>query len=397
MPELVLRPDRVAAGGEAIARDDDGRVVFVRGALPGELVRVAVSTERKDWARGDAVEVLEPSPDRVVPPCPSRRAGCGGCGWQHVALDAQRELRVAVVVDALRRIGGVGEPLVERGGGVGPWDYRTSVRVAPDPDGRAGFRVEGSHDVVAAPDCLIAHPALSELLPQLELRGDVELSLRVSAATGRLNARWDPTTGSVAGLPADVDTGRDASIEEDVGGVRLRVSMRSFFQSGPAAAELLVDTVRRAAPELASASAIVDAYAGVGLFARCLVEGSTRVVAIETSRAAIADARHNLHDRPAEIVKSEVGGWRVPADLDVDVVVADPARTGLGRPGVNALTATKAPALVLVSCDPASLGRDVRLLREAGYGHERSEVIDTFPHTTHVEVVSRFTRPGERR
>ncbi len=390
MTVITLRPDRFAAGGEAIARDDDGRVVFVRGALPGEVVTVALVVEKKDWARAETVRVDEPSPDRVAPPCPSRRAGCGGCGWQHATVDAQRRARLAIVSDALRRTGGIAEPLVELGGGVDPVGYRTTIRVAPTADGVAGYHAEHSHDVVPAPACLIAHPTLAALLPGLRLDPGVEPTLRMSVATGDVAARWDRTVGDVTGLPAGTLLGAAATLEEDVAGHRLRISMGAFFQSGPLAADLLVDGVRRAAPELADARLVVDAYAGVGMFAVCATGSDARIIAVETSRAAVADATHNLRDRRAEVVRGEVGGWRSTADEPVDVVVADPARSGLGKPGVNALARTSTPVLVLISCDPASLGRDAKLLAAAGYRHERSEVVDTFPHTTHVEVITRF-------
>ncbi|HEU4840013.1 MAG TPA: TRAM domain-containing protein [Ilumatobacteraceae bacterium] len=392
MPTLMLRPDRFAAGGDAVARDDDGRVVFVRGALPGETVEAEVVTEKRDWARARVTAVLVASPDRVVPPCPSRRAGCGGCGWQHLTVEAQRAARVAIVTDALRRAGGITDPLVVDGGGVAPFGYRTTVRVAATADGRAGFRAEHTHDVVAAPACLIAHPRLAELVAGLRLDADVEVTLRWSVAEGRAGARWDPSRGDVRGLPADTVTGAGGLLVEEVAGRRLQVAMGSFFQSGPEAAARLVAAVLDAAPELNGAATVVDAYAGVGMFAACATDAPTRVFAVETSRAAIADARVNLADRDAAISRGEVGGWRPPPGTTVDAVVADPARSGLGKPGVNALARLDAPVLVLVSCDPASLGRDARLLGGAGYRHTRSEVIDTFPQTTHVEVVSRFER-----
>jgi 23S rRNA (uracil1939-C5)-methyltransferase len=392
MPVVTLRPDRFAAGGEAIARDDGGRVVFVRGALPGEVVEAEITVEKKDWARALTITVEEASPDRVTPPCPSRRAGCGGCGWQHLTVEAQRRARVDIVTESLRRMGGVVEPVVELGGGVSPEGYRTTVRVAATVDGTAGYRAESSHDVVAAPLCLVAHPTLAALLPTLDLDPDVEPTLRVSVATGHLAARWDEVAGNVRGLPESVRLGPAATLFEDVAGHRLRVSMGSFFQSGPQAAELLVDTVRRAAPELSSADLVVDAYAGIGMFAVCLTDPLTRVIAVETSKSAVGDAQFNLRDRKAEVIKGEVGGWRMGTNEPVDVVIADPARSGLGKPGAAALTRVGTPVLVLVSCDPASLGRDAKLLANAGYHHERSEVVDTFPHTTHVEVVSRFTR-----
>jgi 23S rRNA (uracil1939-C5)-methyltransferase len=392
MSRLIVRPDRFVAGGDALAHDGDGRVVFVRGALPGETVEVEIAAAKKDWARADVVEVVDPSSDRVVPPCPSRRAGCGGCGWQHLTIDAQRSARVAIVSDALRRLGGVDSPVVVEGGGIEPTGYRTTVRVAAGPDGHPGFRAERSHDVVAAPDCLVAHRSLADLLPRLRLDAAVEATLRVSVATGELNARWNRGDGDVRGLPAGAATGRGAALHEVVGGCRLQVSIGSFFQSGPQAAELLAGTVRRSAPELAGAGVVVDAYAGVGMLAATVTEPRSTVIAVETSRSAVADARHNLADREADVVRSEVGAWRVPPGVTVDVVLADPARSGLGRPGVTALARTGAPVLVLVSCDPASLGRDSKLLAAAGYAPERTVVIDTFPHTTHVEAVTRFVR-----
>ena len=155
---------------------------------------------------------------------------------------------------------------------------------------------------------------------------------------------------------------------------------------------MLVAAVQRAAPELAGAGVIVDAYAGVGMFAACATSADSYVVAVETSRSAVADAQENLNTRRHEVVRGEVGGWHAAADLGAEVVIADPARSGLGAPGCAALTRLDAPVLVLVSCDPGSLGRDAKLLGRAGYVHERSEVVDTFPQTTHIEVVSRFTR-----
>jgi 23S rRNA (uracil1939-C5)-methyltransferase len=278
---------------------------------------------------------------------------------------------------------------------VDPEGYRTTVRVAAGLDGRPGFRAERSHEIVPAPACLVAHPRLAELLPGLRLAPDVEATLRTSVVTGELNARWTGGDGdglAVDGLPAGTPTGSSAAIREDVNGHRLRVSMGSFFQSGPQAAALLVDTVRRCAPELTGARLVVDAYAGVGVLAACATDPATRIIAVETSRSAVADARHNLAGREAEIVRGEVGGWRPAGDRAVDVVIADPARSGLGRPGVGALGRTGAPVLVLVSCDPASLGRDAKLLTAAGYRHDRTDVVDTFPHTTHVEAVTRFVR-----
>ena len=310
----------------------------------------------------------------------------------HLDLDAQRRAKLAIVEEALQRIGSLADPVTVLGPGVEPEGYRTTARVAPGPDGAAGFRAERSHDVVAAPNCLVLDPTLRALIATIKLDPGVEATVRMSMATGEVAARWDRTKGAVRGLPPEVQRDGAARVHEDVGGRRLRVSIGSFFQSGPQAAALLVAAVGRAAPELHTAAVVVDAYAGIGMFAACATAPDAYVVAIETSRSAVADAEANLSDRRHDLVRGEVGGWHAPPDLGAEVVIADPARSGLGAPGTAALVRLGAPVLVLVSCDPGSLGRDAKLLGQAGYVHERSELIDTFPQTTHIEVVSRFAR-----
>jgi len=203
------------------------------------------------------------------------------------------------------------------------------------------------------------------------------------------------------GVPAGVvvveqGDGRPAVVHEVVAGRRFRVSAGSFFQPGPVAAEGLVAAVSEAVGESLSAGGhLVDAYAGVGLFASALgAARGARITAVESDRIAVADARVNLGDLDARVVVSEVGRWRPTGRQAsaVDVMVADPARPGLGRPGVATVAALGPPCLVLVSCDPASLGRDVVLLGAAGYRLASVALVDAFPHTFHVETVSRFDR-----
>lgn len=390
-----VRPERFVAGGEALARDEDGRVVFVRGGMPGDDVSVSITEERGDWARGVIETIHEASSDRVAPPCPRRVEGCGGCDWQHVAESAQLPAKVAIVVDALRRTAKLEDADVRAAGSVPAGGYRTTIRVVGDADCRPSYRMERSNDVVPAAGCLVAHPALVQMLDTIVVPAGVEVTLRVSAATGEATALWDPTAGTVDGLPSHVATGPSAALTEVVAGHRLRVSAPSFFQSGPAAAELLVDRVSSAAPELRHARRVLDAYAGVGLFAVAATDPNSRLVAVESSRSAIADCTANLGRRQARIERRQVGEWR-PKDRETfDVVVADPSRSGLGKPGVAAVVASGAPVVVLVSCDPVALARDAALLRQHGYHHETTDVIDLFPGTHHVEAVTRFT-PRDR-
>jgi 23S rRNA (uracil1939-C5)-methyltransferase len=392
-PMVRLRPERFVAGGEALARDHDGRVTFVRGGMPTEQVEAEVVERKGDWARAVATEVVEAAVDRVVPPCPHRLAGCGGCDWQHVDPERQLVHKLGIVADAMRRTARIGDVRVVPGESVPPWAYRTTIRVIGDEQRRAAYRRERSNDTEPADGCLIAHPRLLELIDTISLDPGLEVTLRVSAATGEAVAVWDRHEGDVGGLPVDVGVGPSATLRETVAGHELVVSGGAFFQSGPAAAELLVDAVRRAAPELAGARLVLDAYAGVGLFAVTATSPGSEVVAVESSRWSVPDSRINLAGRRARIEQVEVGRWRPRRHERFEVVIADPARTGLGKPGTAALIAAKAPVLVLVSCDPVALARDARLLVDAGYRHEVSEVLDLFPQTHHVEVVTRFVLP----
>ncbi len=393
---LTVRPERLVAGGEALARDDDGRVVFVRGALPGELVVAEVRTAKRDFARAVAVDVLEPSPDRIVPPCAHRRAGCGGCGWMHLRPQAQRAARIGIVGEALRRVGridaAVVDGLVRHGRSADVVGYRTTVRVVGDERRRPSFRVEGGDELVAVDHCPVADPELSAVLADLEVAPGVELTLRRSAWSGRLGATWRPRGADVVhGLPEGTQVGDRAVLTERVAGRELRVSMGSFFQSGVQAAELLVDAVERAAADVPDPRRVVDAYGGIGLFACTALARAGHVTLLESSARACDDARHNLRDRAARVVRTEVGRWRAEAGAAIDLVVADPARPGLGRPGVAAVVSTRPAPLVLVSCDPVSLARDAALLAEHGYRPESVEIVDVFAQTSHVETVTRFT------
>jgi 23S rRNA (uracil1939-C5)-methyltransferase len=231
---------------------------------------------------------------------------------------------------------------------------------------------------------------LNELLPTMRLDGAEECVVRVGVASGERMA-WAEPADSVSGLPVDVGLNSDALVHESISGQTFQISASSFFQSSPQAAQALVDATKRALGESSTwgDGAVVDAYCGVGLFAATVFPPDRHVIAIEANPSACADARINLAERDVEVVQSPVEEW---SPQPAAVVVADPARDGLRAGGVDVLTATNAQVIILISCDPASLGRDARLLNEQHYRLEYSEVLDLFPHTHHVEVVSRFVR-----
>jgi 23S rRNA (uracil1939-C5)-methyltransferase len=382
-----LHIERLVAGGDALARDE-GRVVFVDKALPGETIEAELVEVKRDFARARMLRVTEASPDRVVPPCRHVAEGCGGCDWQHLAVSMQHDAKVAVVREAFARTARMPEALIVRGGAVGHEASRTTVRMAVTPNGRLGFRRAASHDTVDIERCLVMHPLLQELVSSVGVRGEGEVTLRCSVATGE-RAAWSHDKARVLGLPDDVAAGAAAVVHEDVAGARLRVSMSSFFQASPQAAELLVDAVARAAGNSLDGrdGIVVDAYGGVGLFAATVVPIGVQCVLVESSESACSDAYENLRGRSAKVMHTRFEHWRAQR---AGLVIADPARSGLGKPGVTTLLDTATPTVVLVSCDAVAAARDARLLVDAGYDLINAEVLDLFPHTHHVEVVSRF-------
>ncbi len=392
---MELTPEKMVAGGAALARDGDGRVVLVEGGLPGEAVEVELVERKKSFARARVAAVLTPSPDRVDPPCPYVADGCGGCDWQHAAPAAQRRYKRDIVVDALTRIGKLpgAEEAVRETVALPATAYRTSIRVLLRK-GRPAFRRAHSHDRVPVDSCLIAHPLLDSLLRDAKFEGVTEAELRCGARTGERLALVHPSDRYLT-LPDDVVTigsddlerGLDASFHEEAAGRRWRISVRSFFQTRADGADALAGLVADAVP--AAAATVVDLYSGVGLFAGVVAREGRQVHALEGNPGAVRDARHNLRGLPVTVTRGDVARWEpIPAD----VVIADPSRAGLGAGPADRIARSGAGRVVLVSCDAAAAGRDLGLL--AGHGYRLSSVtpVDLFPHTSHVETVSVLDR-----
>jgi 23S rRNA (uracil1939-C5)-methyltransferase len=384
--------DRVAAGGAALGLAPDGRAVFVPGAVPGERVLVTPAEVKDRFVNARLLEVLDPHPDRVAPPCERVAAGCGGCDWQHISPPGQRRLRAEIVADALRRLGRLPDVAVVAGPSLGVDGYRTTVR-AVVADGRAALRAAGSHRPVVVGPCLVAHPLVAEVLAEGRFGSAREVTVRAGAATRERLVLAEPTAAGVE-VPDDVvvvgadelRAGRRAWHHEVVGGHRFRISASSFFQANPEGAAALAAVVDDALD--GAAGPLLDLYAGVGLFAALVGRRYDAVTAVEWSSSAVADARVNLGHR-VRVVRARVERWR---SEPVGAVIADPARRGLGRAAADVVAGTGAERVALVSCDPASLARDARLLVDRGYELERVTVLDLFGHTSHVEAVSAFRR-----
>jgi tRNA/tmRNA/rRNA uracil-C5-methylase (TrmA/RlmC/RlmD family) len=373
---LELEVGAVAHGGHCVARHE-GRVVFVRHALPGERVRAVVDEDTGgSFCRADAVAVLDASPERVPAPCAWARAGgCGGCDLQHVDPAAQRRWKAQVLAEQLHRLAGIDRVVeVEELPG-GPLGWRSRVRLAVDEEGRAGLRAHRSHDVLPIADCPLAPPGtLAPVLTGRFAPGEVEVSVDALGV---------------------VHTGDDGPVVQRAFGREWRLSPGVFWQVHPALPDVLAQVVGEWADAPRGGTAW-DLYGGVGLFAAVLAgqvgrDGSVTVV--ESAQAAVDDGRAALADLPQV-------GWRVGRVEKVlnglpagpDVIVADPPRKGLGRNMVDVLAAHGPARIVYVACDPAALARDLALFADRGYRLGTLRAFDAFPMTHHMEAVALLHR-----
>jgi tRNA/tmRNA/rRNA uracil-C5-methylase (TrmA/RlmC/RlmD family) len=382
-----------AHGGHCVARVG-GRVVFVRHALPGELVRARlteVGLARRYW-RADAVDVLEPSPDRVPTVWPA--AGPGGVGGgelAHVALAAQRRWKAQVVGELLQRIGGIArEVVVEEAPGddarVG-LGWRTRVALTADARGRAGMLRYRSREVVPLASMPLASPAIAEL----------DLFARRWPAGARIEAVAPSADDRVLVLvDGEPLRGERRSVRErvatPVGVLVYRVAGAGFWQVHDKAPEILVAEVLRATGA-GDGDRVLELYSGAGLFTVPLagaVGAGGRVDAVEGDDRAVRSARRNLHHAPhVRVHAGDVA--HVLAGLDGapgELLVLDPPRTGAGPEVTAAILARRPARVVYVACDPAALARDLRVARAHGYALTALRAVDLFPHTHHVECVA---------
>jgi 23S rRNA (uracil1939-C5)-methyltransferase len=398
-PPVEIDIHDMAHGGEAVGRHH-GKAVFVGGAIPGERVRVSVVTDKATWARADLDDVLTPAAARVAPPCP-HFVECGGCQWQYMAYTEQLTWKSSIVAGQLRHLGGVSDveiaPIVASSA---PFGYRNRMTFHVQ-SGRPGLYRLRSNEQVPISACLLLAPGLADLYDRLgPLPGVNEVTLRMGVKTGEravlIRGRipehasgWGASVSRLAGRRFEPHIG-PPFVHEEVAGIRFRITGPAFFQVNTDGAGALAKLVINALQPIAS-DTLLDAYAGVGLFAATVGKSVGRVVAVESNGVAVADLRHNLSE--AGVARHEVvrdrfeevapaGSW--------DLAVCDPPRRGLGKSGVASLVAGGPRRIAYVSCDPASLARDTRLLDTAGYRLVKATPVDLFPQTFHVEAVAEF-------
>jgi len=398
---IELTPHGLANGGEAVAKVD-GKTWFIAGAMPGDVVLASIEQDRGSWGRAKLVEIVQPAPDRVAAPC-RHFASCGGCQWQFIDAETQRVAKGATVQSQLVHLGRFDDDVVVRPtlAAGDPYGYRNRMDFRLSGGRPALFKAR-SKELEPLDECLLLVPALAELFGRLgDLDGLNFLTIRAGANTGDLLAviggrlpahagSWDVPIGRVRrGVPS-VESGRDHLFEE-VNGLRFRITANAFFQNNTVGAGLLVDLVHEAL-EPARDDVLLDAYAGGGLFSVALGPQVSRLVAVETSPLGLADLEHNLEE--ADVPAADIFAAPFEELIDdiesVTIAVCDPPRTGLGATGVEVLTDCRPRAIAYVSCDPASLARDARLIADHGYTLDWVAPVDMFPQTHHIESVARF-------
>jgi tRNA/tmRNA/rRNA uracil-C5-methylase (TrmA/RlmC/RlmD family) len=385
-----VRIERPATGG-GVAHLSDGRVVFVRHSLPGETVQVRLTESSKNFARGEAVEILEASPERVIPVCPvAVPGGCGGCDLQHASPTAQREWKIFLVQDHLQRIAGIDVELKIEPTPEPAQNTRTRLRCAVTESGQLALRAARSHDLVPISECVASDAVFGPAFENSWGKVD-EVELRAIGdgqpfAVVRRGELYDVV--ALDGTRLHPDTQSRVSVRNFVHSV----GPRSFWQSHRDGPEVLVNQVLAYA-QLGKGDHAVDLFSGVGLFSIAMAKevGPTgKVVAVESSAFSVKDARQNAQGFPWVKIREWTVSARAINDavMENDVVVLDPPRIGLAKGVVEALARRRPRRVVYVSCDAATFARDLALFEENGIELQDMKVYDLFPMTEHVEIVA---------
>jgi len=406
--EIELTMQALVYGGDVMGRMEDGRAVFVPFALPGELVRIRLTEEKPRYCRGELIEVLQPSTDRIQPRC-RHFSVCGGCHYQHLSYEKQLEVKTAVVVEQFERLAGMEKPPVNP---IVPspnaWNYRNTVQFHLSPTGKMAFQRASSHELVEVDECFLPEIGLDEVwrkveidpqsgLERVEFRrgsdGEILLNLEGDDAVPPEMETDLPISMVYLGSEKPYVMSGEESIVLEVKNRLFRCSAGSFFQVNLPQAENLINHVFQKL-DLKGDETLLDIYCGVGLFSAFAAPIVSRCIGIESSPWAVIDFAANLDEFDnVEIYQAAVEDVLPQLSVEPDVVIIDPPRSGLHPRVVDALLDKKPEKMVYVSCDPATLARDVKKFLAGGYQLEEIQPFDMFPQTYHVETVVMLTRP----
>ena len=397
-------------GGDAMGRLEDGRAVFVPFGLPGERVRIRLTEEKRGFARGEVVEILEASPHRIVPRC-KHFGVCGGCHYQNLSYEEQLKAKKEILRDQLTRIGRIQNPLVQDTvASPNPWNYRNHVQFHTTKEGKLGYVGAGTSfakGILPITECHLPEEAINSLWPQLEFEPDTNIeriSLRVgkendlmlilesdSPESPELEIEAEISVAHVFEENAVVIAGND-HIVIPVSGRDFRISAASFFQVNTALAEKMVQHLLACLP-VSLSTTLLDVYCGVGLFSAFLAPRCQHLIGIESSPSACEDFAINL-DEFNNVELYEGLAEEVIPHLEAKpyIVLVDPPRAGLEKHVVDGILKLNPQIIAYVSCDPSTLGRDSKRLIEGGYRLKQVTPFDLFPQTYHIESISLFER-----
>jgi 23S rRNA (uracil1939-C5)-methyltransferase len=413
---LRLTMEKAVYGGDCLSRlsgtqssGKQGKTVFVPLTLPGEIVSAHVIEEKRTFARAEPEAILTASPDRIAPFCPHFGV-CGGCQYQHAGYSAQLALKQEILHETLSRAGVALPAEIEVLSG-DPWAYRNRIRLAFAANGEVGYRGRASHRIVPIRECPIAAPVLMEcalafasIIPPQEIPEDIaEVELFTNHDSSEIlmtlhRSQGAPTVRGFRFIPGEgrhqpqIERSSHSWLTYAVGGFAYRVDGGAFFQVNRHLAGRFAEAVTAGL----SGESAWDLYAGVGLFARRLAESFSLVTAVESAPASLEALRENLSGSNAQAVAATTLEYlrhnREQRLARSDAIVVDPPRAGLGEEVTYLLNAIGAPQMVYVSCDPATLARDLRALTQERYKIYRICLVDMFPQTFHIETVVHLSR-----
>ncbi len=419
----LVQIEKPVYGGSFLARID-GKAIFVPLTIPGEQVQLRITEDKRSYAKAEIEKVIQPAPERMLPVCPHFGL-CGGCQYQHAPYETQLDWKQAILRETLERAGIPLDCKVDTLA-ADPWHYRNRIRLTFDKSGSPGYRSRHSHAAVPVDQCTIAAPLLmrsaTTFAEQLRRRGwpahGVELTLfcnanetelLVTVATPRaarmpLAELMKAVTEEIPELRGiqlvldSLDTAKPRTLDQwgsdaltyHAGSSAYHVAQGAFFQVN----RWLIDPLVQAVTQEPSGTLAWDLYAGVGLFALPLTRSFKRVVAVESSASSLASLRQNLRGTCGEAVHGDTLDFlrQSGRDRQPDLIVLDPPRNGLGSEATLILGSLAAPSVLYVSCDPATMARDLKALVASGYRVVSVTMIDLFPQTMHLETLIHLCR-----
>jgi len=404
---LDIQVEKLTYGGDAMGRLPDNRTVFVPFGLPGERVRLRLVEEKKNFARGEIVEIHEPSPDRIAPKC-KHFGECGGCHYQNLPYEKQVQAKTDILIDQLKRIGKIENPPVKPMVTCqNPWNYRNHVQFSLDRTGRLGFQAPNSNRVISISECHLPESSINELWHQLEFEPETNVervSLRVGVDDDLMlllesESPEPPELEIEAGISVAhifeentvVIAGSDhilmRVLDRD-----FKVSATSFFQVNTVMAGKMVEHLLTNLP-ISQSATVLDVYSGVGLFSAFLAPKCRRVIGIESSESSCEDFTVNLDEFDnVELYEGEAEDVIPHLETKPEIVLVDPPRAGLEKAVVDGILKLSPGLIAYISCDPSTFARDAARIINGGYKLKEITPFDLFPQTYHIESISIFER-----